>query len=62
MIYFVTRFFRRPATVNPIGNETLPINPSIPNIAYTSGNLYASGDLLVRTFSLRLQLRIKNFL
>jgi hypothetical protein len=48
MIYFVTRFFRRPTTVNPIGNETVPIIPSIPNVAYTPGNLYKSGDLLVR--------------
>jgi hypothetical protein len=50
MIYLVTRFFRRPTTVNPIGNETLPIIPSIPNIAYTPGNLYRSGDLIVRIF------------
>jgi hypothetical protein len=50
MIYLVTRFFRRPATVNPTKNDTLPINPTIPNAAYTPGNLYMSGDLLVRIF------------
>jgi hypothetical protein len=50
MIYFVTRFFRRPATINPTGNGTLPIISSTPNVAYTPGNLYKSGDLLVRIF------------
>jgi hypothetical protein len=55
MIYLVTRFFRRPATITPIGNDTLPINPSIPNAIYTPGNLYTSGDLLVRTFSFLFQ-------
>ncbi len=52
MIYFVTRFFRRPATVDPTGNGTLPTVPSIPNIGYTPGNLYKSGNLLVRIFPL----------
>jgi hypothetical protein len=60
MIYFVTKFFRRPTAVHPNGNETLPINPSISNIAYTPGNLYTSGDLLVRIFSFVLQ--TNNFL
>ncbi len=48
MIYFVTRFFRQPTTVHPTENKTLPIVSSNPNGAYTPGNLYKSGDLLVR--------------
>ncbi|CAF0825027.1 unnamed protein product [Adineta steineri] len=46
MIYFVTRFFRRPATVNPIANETLVVNSPISSNIFTPGNVYTSGDLL----------------
>ncbi|CAF2807681.1 unnamed protein product [Rotaria sp. Silwood2] len=46
MIYLVTRFFRRPTTVHPTENKTLPINPAISNSAYMPGSLYATGDLL----------------
>lgn len=46
MIYFVTRFFRQPAKVNPTGNETLQVIPTISNL----GSLYKTGDLLVRIF------------
>lgn len=43
MFYFITQFFRRsPAT--PANNATLPLSPSG---AYTPGNLFASGDLMV---------------
>ena len=62
MIYFVTRFFRRPATVDPIGNDTLPINPSTPNFVYSPGNLYKSGDLLVKNNFFFSQILKNNFL
>ena len=47
MIFLVTRFFRRPAVPNSTQVTTVTTHPSNPNSAFTPGNLYASGDLLV---------------
>ncbi len=42
MIYLVSRFFRQPTNVPRTDNKTLPV------VSSQHGNLYKSGDLLVR--------------
>ncbi|CAM4748430.1 unnamed protein product [Rotaria magnacalcarata] len=46
MIYLVTRFFRRPANVNPTETRTVPIDSSLLTTTYIPGSLYTTGDLL----------------
>ncbi|CAF1480758.1 unnamed protein product [Rotaria magnacalcarata] len=46
MIYLVTRFFRRPANVNPTETRTVPVDSSLLTTTYIPGSLYTTGDLL----------------